>query len=305
MPASQERSLHSSSPIELYHFDPGGPNELAVTDAVVEVNFNLAPNQYLPQKGLSRSSTTHGSNRNAGDISVTVPLDFPLLAAYQTVPRTRVRLTVRSAHVDATAGVTPLVITLAETFVSFLGYINEPVWTKDKAEFQCSSALGALRRSTLRRTYQPTCNNMLYDDFCQVDELGTAKDGVTRFQATGTITALLSNFQVQMTLNPLSGPQFPAQWLKAGYIENTSRLNDRVTIASHDSDLSATGHFATTLNSIPTNWLLGDNVVVQAGCPHTLEFCHRKFNNAIKYGGYPYIPRDDPHIRIATDQPAA
>ncbi len=42
------------------------------------------------------------------------------------------------------------------------------------------------------------------------------------------------------------------------------------------------------------NFLVGDGANVFAGCDLSLATCHKKFNNAINFQGYPYIPEIDP-----------
>jgi hypothetical protein len=57
-----------------------------------------------------------------------------------------------------------------------------------------------------------------------------------------------------------------------GYVDNT-----KVTILSAINGLKA-----------------GDIVEVYAGCARDLDTCLNKFNNTINFGGFPYIPLNNP-----------
>ena len=42
------------------------------------------------------------------------------------------------------------------------------------------------------------------------------------------------------------------------------------------------------------DFVAGQGASVFAGCRLTLDICQRKFDNAINFQGYPYIPEIDP-----------
>src|SRR5690606_11068300 len=58
-------------------------------------------------------------------------------------------------------------------------------------------------------------------------------------------------------------------------------------IKSHVGDLLTVTHPVEELQAL-------DDIYVFLGCKHTLEDCDTTFNNALNYGGWPYIPRLNP-----------
>lgn len=39
---------------------------------------------------------------------------------------------------------------------------------------------------------------------------------------------------------------------------------------------------------------VGSSINVYAGCPHSIDFCNRKFLNAVNFGGFPQVPTNNP-----------
>ena len=51
----------------------------------------------------------------------------------------------------------------------------------------------------------------------------------------------------------------------------------------------------TLFNVFPKDYIsLGDDVIAYAGCDKLNSTCHTKFNNIVNFGGFPFIPSDNP-----------
>ena len=48
--------------------------------------------------------------------------------------------------------------------------------------------------------------------------------------------------------------------------------------------------------STPIDLSVGDTISVLAGCDRTWQTCYSKFNNIINFGGFPYLPLENPYI---------
>ena len=46
----------------------------------------------------------------------------------------------------------------------------------------------------------------------------------------------------------------------------------------------------------PVELARGDSISVLAGCDRTWQTCHSKFDNIINFGGFPYLPLEDPYV---------
>lgn len=115
---------------------------------------------------------------------------------------------------------------------------------------------------------------------------GDANCGVNTGALTqsGEVTALAvprRAFQSDLTA-------FSDNWFDFGLLTWTSGLNQGLK-SEIRGYLSTNGQFALQIVT-PYNIQVGDTFDVYPGCNHTLTQCREKFDNVIRFGGFPYIP---------------
>lgn len=154
----------------------------------------------------------------------------------------------------------------------FEGSVASPLVDGAKAVIKVKSMTDQLNVMMPRNLFLPSCGRVLYRSGCGVDRA---------LYATGGIVLSGSNKTAL-----LAGLNKPDGYFNQGYMMFTSGLNSGVirTIKSHTMNL---------LNlSLPLAYLpaAGDTFTVYPGCDKTLATCSAKFNNIIKFRGFPWIP---------------
>lgn len=120
--------------------------------------------------------------------------------------------------------------------------------------------------------YQTPCNHVLYSGRCGA--LAADHDFAAQVQSVlGTAITLT-------TIPTATGE------LASGELVN-DRNGERRMILSNSGNAIEIGYSFVDL--IP-----GDTVTLYRGCDHSFETCRLKFDNAINFGGYPYIPAENP-----------
>lgn len=144
--------------------------------------------------------------------------------------------------------------------------------TFDDVTFLLESIVSKLDLLIPRTTFQPECNNALYDAWCGVIK-ANFKDLATVSSATidsvTFTTARAAGYfdlgQIKFTSGNLNGMEF--------------------TIATNPT--SGVVKFFSPLPEIPT---VGTTFEIFAGCHKTIADCRDKFANLPKFRGFPFIP---------------
>ena len=118
---------------------------------------------------------------------------------------------------------------------------------------------------------QRVCQHGLYDTGCAITP--------TSFQVSTTIATISSDGR---TLTVASMGANPDQWAQYGKITRSADGESRSVITQTGTSLLIDTPFRTLV--------VGDAVVVNAGCDHTITTCRDKFNNRVNYGGNPLLP---------------
>lgn len=148
-----------------------------------------------------------------------------------------------------------------------------------KVTFACEPVSTQMRRPGLRRNYQAGCPLVLYGSQCRANRV--------EFQYEATVNSIEDGKVVLMD-----------GWLPEGRVAH-SFLGGLLTWQGEDGELLR----QLTNNDDDNTWYLdsssvglesGDTVFMAMGCPHTLVACRDTFNNALNYGGQPWIPLDNP-----------
>lgn len=154
----------------------------------------------------------------------------------------------------------------------FEGNVSLPKVDGSKAVIKTKSMTEGLNVKMPRNMFLPSCGRSLYDNGCGLSKAAFATSGIVVSGSTKTaISASLSQADGYFTQGHMifnSGPN-------AGVIR---------TIKAHTTNLLS---LALPLAYQP---LAGDTFTVYPGCDKTLDTCVSKFNNKLKFRGYPWIP---------------
>lgn len=261
--STRELSADTGRPIELYEFGRTGQ---AWRYTSSDEPFTLSGVTYQPAV-IERSGLEQGSEMNRTALTLTVQRDLEVAELYQPGPPSDVvTLILRQVHVDD-----------AEARLLWSGrIITVTTWEAGKAKIMLEPVYTSLRRNGLRRLYQKACPHVLYGAECRVSNAA--------FRVTG---ACVSVSGLAITVNEAGG--LPSGWFSGGYLEwqLTPGIYERRFIESHSTT-------SLTVTVSPVGLAAGTEVRMYPGCDHLLATCNSKFNNALNYGGMPYIPSVNP-----------
>lgn len=253
---SSERSVQDSAPSELYEFFT--PNNVWRYTSNREVT-NYLGQSYTPAV-IKRSAPGTTTTAEAPQFFISVPtsLDVVKKNAFNRMPP-------RSLYVYIYRGQSGIYIPYWDGYITAMSV--EDRWVK----MLCPGLMGSALATQIPTVgYHTNCTHQLYGTRC-----GKNKDvyGVTTKVASFTS-------QVEMTLNSTAGQ--PDQYFRAGMLTRTLDGESRMI-------LDQRGNVITLDAPFPELNLL-DEVIIYAGCNHTVFDCADKFDNIVNYGGTPYIP---------------
>lgn len=125
-----------------------------------------------------------------------------------------------------------------------------------------------------RIRYQAPCNHVLYDERCGVNEA---------FNAHVTPVLSISGNTVVIASSPFAEGDC-----------NGGVMNNQIGEARMIKGQSG-GAF--TLSYPFSNLTVGMNVRINRGCDHSLTTCRDKFNNHVRFGGFPLVPAVNPFTK--------
>lgn len=260
-----EQSRTDSAPVECYKF-VGAFKTYRYTSSETRVFVGGEWYEPIPLKrGTIKAGTQNDDNLN---VEVTMPFDAELVLdyAYAVTPPT--------LDVD---------IIRAQSGGD-LATDYEVFWKGRVRGFKINGRLAtiiipsifslALQGELPNYYYQAVCNHVLYDDGCKVDR--AANTVTTTVQSVGDLT-------VSVIGEPGSAGTFAA-----GELVNTRNGERRLILSNVGSTITVGYPFV--------DLLPGDEVEVSKGCDHAFTSANGcpKFANQINFGGFPYIPPDNP-----------
>lgn len=215
---------------------------------------------------INHSRLVHEELVNKQSLTLTLPLTDPLsqdLAVNGVVPD--ISVTVFAVDLDDPFD-TPL-----SRAVVWKGRITG-ISSKDaETAIEVESIITRLRREGNRARYSKTCRHALYGPGCGLNR--------NNFQET-RVAGAVSNDKQRVIISNFSG----GFNLSGGIVDFQGVLY---------YVLDYTGNVATL--DRPSNISEGDTVTIHPGCARVPGDCLR-FNNIINYGGFPFIPRDNPFV---------
>lgn len=163
--------------------------------------------------------------------------------------------------------------TSAGTVVLFAGRISDIDCSRTGIDLKCRSHLELLNIQMPRRLWQSPCTHTFGDAMCQFDRSALqatfpAGPGSTQAQIASSVGSTPANLYIQGTIIGLTGGN-------AGSSRTISNM--------------ASGWVYVKLAFL-SPVLPGDEFQLLPGCDRTIATCTNVFNNAIHFGGFPYIP---------------
>jgi uncharacterized phage protein (TIGR02218 family) len=219
---------------------------------------------------IRRSGVELNSDPGAGEFEIEVPLDVEFLELFRVSPPSGMVTLLCQSFDSATPD---------QKSVIFKGSVVNVKWELESATVLCETSSQAIRRMGLRRHYQYGCPHMLYGGECNVNRNDFLTLDVAS-NVTGTSVDLVA----------AAGK--PDDWFAGGYIEYTHSELQTIERISVGSSVGANGRL--NLFSYPVGLAGGAEVRAYAGCNRTIQQCTDKFDNAINYGGMPFIPTKNP-----------
>jgi uncharacterized phage protein (TIGR02218 family) len=162
--------------------------------------------------------------------------------------------------------------TTAGTVVLFAGRISDIDCSRTCIDMKCRSHLELLNIQMPRRLWQASCNHVFGDAMCQFNRTSLAVTFAAA--AASTVTAIQGA--------PVSATPF-AQGTIVGL--SGANAGQTRTIDGFASGSSVSVKLAFLSTPAP-----GDQFQLLPGCDHTIATCTNVFNNAVHFGGQPYIP---------------
>ncbi len=159
------------------------------------------------------------------------------------------------------------------TVILFAGRISDLDCSRTGIDMKCRSHLELLNIQMPRRLWQPSCTHVFGDAMCQFDRASlqasfASLPGSVETQILSAVNPTPAGLYVQGTITGLTGAN-------AGYSRTIAQMsNGAVTVRLAFLSPPATG----------------DQFQLLPGCDRTLPTCTNVFNNAVHFGGMPYIP---------------
>lgn len=159
------------------------------------------------------------------------------------------------------------------TVVLFAGRVSDIDCTRTGIDLKCRSHLELLNIQMPRRLWQSSCTHTFGDPMCQFDR--------SRMQLTFAAEPGSTQAQVATSVDPT-----PASLYVQGTIIGVTGANagSSRTVANMGS-----GWVSVKLPFL-SSVAIGDQFQLLPGCDRTLATCTNVFNNAIHFGGFPFIP---------------
>jgi len=276
-----------TAPLYCYAIRPTGQATIFATSHDVPVWLTGMPASYEsddPQE-FTPMQITHGIVERKADFDragfdVTGRFNLAALNAYfVTVPASPLRIDViRVATTGTTAawGV--------DTYLAQSGIVQGVAMSQDLATARCLPVPYHMEAAIPRVWFNRTCQWPLYGQGCGVNK----DDHVW----VATVEELRRADRQLVLTGQVSG--VAADHFAGGYFTHQSGQNFTVINCAHETTntLLTLGHWEPFLE-------VGDELMIYAGCRHTVQDCAEKFNNAVNFGGFSKLPNKNPTIHGA------
>lgn len=260
-----EEEAIQRKPVELYHIWRDGGEDWYYTSGDVSVVYN--GQTYVPAV-IKRDSVSYNSKLEAQTMKVSVSyLEDATLEFISINPVEILWLSCVKLHRDQS----PL-----EASVVFVGQIQTVLFKGVSATISCVGFEFFLKRNIPIWRYQKTCNHMVFDTGCALTKVDYAVSTTVTLDSTGLI---------------ISSSAFGAK--ADGYFTGGEVIfgEESRTIVLHEgNDCTLIYKF---LNDVD-----GGSVSAYPGCDGRAETCRDTFSNIDNFFGFPFIPTENPALRV-------
>lgn len=267
--SSREKSAFGGNPVYLYRFTRGGQNyDFCSNTKTLIVS---APAGTFVASSLDHGKIGVGQPVQKDNIQITFPLsdDFASLLLKRSTQFAPSTVTIWRGHLDDPDN---------EFKVVFKGKVRSASPKQDtKIILTCSGLHSSLKLPGLGGSVHHSCRHALYFGGCRLDK--------SLFEDIGTITAINEN-----VLTIAEAASEADSFYTSGTLEF---MESQTYITDHVGSLITIRYVPSSLLSF---FLSGVNPVVTLarGCDHSVNTCISKFDNVLNFGGFPYIPDNDP-----------
>jgi len=268
---TQEESLESGVPVTLYLFEYGN---LSYEYTDHDEPITTGGKTYAPAP-IGRSPIEQGrAGFDKAELEVDLSPTLSVVTFFrETPPAGQVSMRIFQGHADGSEfpAVWTGTVSAFQDQRPFPKIIGEPVYV-------------AMKRNGLRRTWQPTCGYALYGAGCGVDK--------TTVRQQAEILVLGENyFEVPVNWEgPLGTSRYRGGFVSwNNSVTGTVDTRGIVRIQSGDNRL--------IINGEVYGVEVGDTLSIFPGCNKTLSTCKNVFGNLRNFGGFPWIPVENPFGR--------
>lgn len=261
--SDREISAHSGAPVEAYKFI-GTFSNYYYTSAELDVTVN---GQLYTSALIKRQAINTGTQEDGNlELEIEIPYDLQLARDYAfDIAPPDLLVEILRYH----EGTNPA----SDWVIVWRGAVTSFSSSGHRVKVIVPSIFSVLLSGEVPSVYyQNMCNHVLYDDRCKLVKASYQQDTTIVSVDTDTIEVAADGFD--------------DSYLQAGEIVNTTK-NERRLIINNVADVL-------TINFPFFNAEAGDSVSLFAGCNHAFTTCRDKFSNTLNYGGFPYVPSDNP-----------
>lgn len=272
---TKEKSIQESRPYELFRFvyGPNASDVATYTTKLTPVTYNAETYQPLP---VDREAITVSQSLDNAVLAVNLPHDSVVAKQYELYPPV---VPVTIAIFRGQEGEdTPLPI-----------WVGRVIWADFQEDLsirlECEPITTGFKRVGLHLHYQHVCPHVLYDPkTCKASKVGKTR------------TERASNVQGNI-LDFVGGTASSSFRFASGQIEfeKNGRTHRRTIFRKEDITTGAVNSTRLYLiGTVEGIMQTGDDFTISRGCSRTITECSNVFNNAINFGGFPFIPTENP-----------
>ena len=247
------------------------------------INEQIGARTFTPLAYV-RTEPAFSKDTSDGQVKITVPSNIPIIGLFETIPSSSTATVQieRNNRNDTDLGVQ----------IYWKGQVESGQRAGNKGKI-LGVQFSRLLAKVPRYTYSALCNWLLFQDRCELLRNSWNHAGPVVSMESDKIFTVTNLRSTAATLALNGGGTLTAQeiddyWL-GGYVENA----DGEKRAVYETDISGVPDRIRILQPF-RNLNVTDEVTVYAGCSRTRDICFRKFDNALKHGGFPDIPTVNP-----------
>ncbi len=254
----------TDSPVELYRFTLGGA--IWGFAATCDESYVFDGTTFLPEY-IVRTPLHYSSDFARDVLTVTMPADNEIAQIFFAgTPEYQMKLSVLRGGWHS-GGFSQI----------WSGTVNGAAFTFSadsySCDLTCETLAARMERQGLVRCYQLTCPHTLYGARCRADQ--------GRMAALTTVREQPSPIRLR-----LAGT-YPDGWFAGGHLVRNADGKRRYIV-------SGSGDGVTLERGLAFN--LGDGLTLYPGCDKSRTTCAEKFGNAVNFGGFPWLPTENPFI---------